>query len=339
MWEQSSQCEWLVPCDRHTPLHWNFLDEKCIGREGPICNKCGGKIYPALGRWFRFSAKDDIAGFHISQMMVPWMMSPVKWKELLFKYDNYSKGQFYQEVLGISYDSASKPITRTELIACCSSNHPMRLHPDAFTGSYNVFAGIDWGEGSDGTERGMKGRLKNASYTILSLGMFLSPTQFHVFYMKRYTGEEALPGNCLRDIINTCHLFNAKAIGVDWGHGWGVNDQLQRVFDKPGAKRVIKFQYVGTQRERKKFDPIGEKLQLHRTEVMSDFFQDLKKQQYIFPPWEAMQGFLCDVEAIHAEFGSTGTLKYDHRASEPDDAAHSIILCREAGDHFYGITR
>lgn len=335
-WEESSQCEWLVPCDRHLPLHWNYLDEKCIGKVGPICNKCGHAINPSLGKWVAFSSKRDTMGFHISQIQVPWMQSPEKWKELLWKMETYSTGQFYNEALGISYDNASKPVTRAELIACCSSKHPFKTRPDKYTDSSVIFAGIDWGEGSDGSERGIKGKLKNASYTVLSLGYFIDPTRFHVFYMKRYTGQEALPSNCLKDIIQICMMFKVTCFGVDWGHGWGVNDQLEKVFKK---ERVIKFQYVGMQKERKKFDPIGLKLQLNRTDVMTDFFQDIKKQKFLFPPWESVQTFLKDIENIHAEFATTGMLKYDHRVSEPDDSAHSLILCREAADHYYGHNR
>ena len=38
LWESSSMCEWLVRCHHHTPIHWNYLDERCIGKLGPICN-------------------------------------------------------------------------------------------------------------------------------------------------------------------------------------------------------------------------------------------------------------------------------------------------------------
>jgi len=334
-WQESSQCEWLVICDHHVPVHYNYLDEKCIGQEGIICNKCGHPIDPQKGKWIAFSSNRDIMGFRISQLQVPWMHTPTKWKEILWKLKNYSKGLFYNEVLGISWDSASKPVTRTELIACCSSSHAFRIVPDGFTKSNHVFAGIDWGEGSDGSERGMKGKLKNASYTVLTLGCYLTPHVFYPFFMKRYTGEEALPSNCVRDIIKICKLFNVACIGADWGHGWGVNEQLEQAF---GVPKVIKWQYVGMQRERKKFDPVGLKIQINRTEVMTDFFTDIKKQRYCFPPWAIMQSFLCDVEHIHAEFGTaiaTNLIKYDHRPSEPDDAAHSIILCRETADHFY----
>jgi hypothetical protein len=333
-WQESSQCEWLVPCTRHTPTHWNFLDDRCIGLIGPICNKCGQPIDPQQGSWVAFSKNRDIMGYRIAQLMTPWFNNnPTKWKEILWKYEHYARGLFFNEVLGISYDAASKPVTRTELIACCSSKHPFKTSPDVYTRSLQVFAGVDWGEGSDGSERGMKGRLKNASYTVLTIGAYIDPKHFYVMYMKRYTGEEAMPSNCVKDIIQTCNLFNVSCIGVDWGFGWGTNEQLEQAF---GFRKVVKFQYVGMQKERKKFDPIGIKYQLGRTETMSDFFADLKRQLFVFPPWEIMQGFLQDIEHIHSEYGHAGQLKYDHRPSEPDDAAHSIILCREAANNFYG---
>ena len=333
-WQESSQCEWLVPCDHHVPVHWNFLDDRNVGLEGPICNKCGKPIDPQTGKWIAFSGKRDIMGYRVSQLMTPWFNNnPKKWKEILWKLEHYAKGLFYNEVLGISYDTAAKPITRTDLLACCSSKHPFRQFPDNYTRSYMNFAGIDWGEGVDGSERGVKGRLKNASYTVLTLGNYLTPTIFHPFFMKRYEGDEAQPSNCVRDIIQICRSFNVQLIGCDWGHGWGVNDQLEQAFTK---ERVIKFMYLGMQKERHKYDPIGQKIQLNRTEVMSDCFADIKAQRYVFPAWESSQSFLMDIEHIHSEYGAAGMLKYDHRPSEPDDACHSIILCREAADVYYG---
>lgn len=332
VWQGSSQSEWLVRCERHIPVHWNFLDEKCIGKEGPICNKCGHKIDPANGQWYSFSDTKDTIGYHFNQIQVPWMQSPNKWAELIWKFENYSKGQFYNEVLGLSFDSASKPVSRLELMRICSAGHPYRYKPDEFTSSQPVFVGIDWGEGSDGTERNFKGRMKAASYTIITLGLFINTNQFHIFFQKRYKGEEALPRNCVREIIQICRMFNAVMIGSDWGFGWGVNDTLEEVF---GKNRVIKFQYNGMQKERQKYDPIGHKVQLNRTEVMTDFFDELKKGRYLFPEWERAREFLSDVEAIFAEYGGPRGLRYDHRPSEPDDAAHSIIMCREAARHYY----
>ena len=333
-YEMSSMCEWLVPCDKHTPVHYNYLDEKCIGKTGPICNKCGGPINPSQGQWIAFNQDRDIMGFRIAQIMVPWIYQhESKWKEFLFKYSTYSKGQFYNECLGISYDSASKPITRAELLGCCTDKYPLRMQPDQFTRRIEIFAGIDWGEGTDGTERGVKGKIKNASYTILTLGTYIDPNHFHIFYFRRFTGKEALPGHCLNEIISTLRAFNVKVVGVDWGHGWGVNERIEETL---GPRRVIKFQHVGGQRDRMKYDDIGHKYQLARNEVMTEFFLNLKDAKIVFPPWEQVKDFLCDYEHIFAEYNeATRSMRYDHKASEPDDAFHSSLYCLEAANIYY----
>jgi hypothetical protein len=333
-WLESSQCEWLVRCRRHDPVHFNFLDERCIGREHPICNKCGKRINPSDGLWVAFSDRRDTMGFHLNQIMVPWMQSGDKWKEIVWKMDTYSKGQFYNEVLGISYDSASKPVTRTEIIASTSSDWPMRTAPDELTHNWQLVMGVDWGTGSDGSERDEKGRLRTASYTVVCIGAYVRPGKFHPFFYRRYLGDDALPTNCIGDIIRLAKAFNVQLIGSDWGFGWAANDQLEAAF---GAHRVIKYQYVGMQRERMRYDPTAHKVTINRTEVMSDFFADIKKGRFIFPPWEQSQTYLVDIEHIFAEVSSTGILRYDHKKTEPDDAAHATIFAKETGDKLIGM--
>lgn len=334
IWQESSQCEWLVRCRHHSPVHYNFLDERCIGRKGPICNKCGKPLNPSDGEWVGFSKERDTMGFHLNQIMVPWMQSPGKWKEIVWKYDTYSKGQFYNEVLGISFDSASKPVTRTELIACTRANWPMRKERDEYVDNWQLVMGVDWGTGSDGSERDEKGRLRTASYTVCTIGAYVEPGKFHPFFFRRYKGDDAIPSNCIGDIIRLARYFRVGMIGVDWGFGWAANDQLEAAF---GPQRVVKYQYVGMQRERMRYDPVAHKVILNRTEVMSDFFADIKKGRFIFPPWEQSQEYLVDIEHIFAELSTIGNLKYDHKKTEPDDAAHAIIFAKETADKLLGV--
>ena len=333
-WEASSQCEWLIPCHHHSPPYYNYLDEQNVGLKGLICKKCGKELDPLAGQWVAFNNERDIMGYRISQLMVPWYQINDKWKELVWKKENLSKGSFYNECLGISYDAASKPITRAELVSCCSSKHPFHYQPNSWTNRVEIFAGVDWGEGTDGTERGMKGKIKNASYTVLTLGMYLDPKHFYIFYYRRFTGKEALPSNCVAEITNTIRDFRVKCAGVDWGHGWGVNERLEEVF---GTQRVIKFQHVGNQRQRKKYDDIGHKFQLARNEVMTDFFMAIKDHEIVWPEWDLVKDYLCDFEHVFCEFNeATRQMKYDHKASEPDDALHSSLYCWEAAKNYYG---
>jgi len=333
-WQESSQCEWLVRCSHHTPPHYNFLDERCIGLKGPICNKCGKPLNPADGKWVAFSNERYIMGFHLNQIMVPWMQVGEKWQEIVHKYNTYSKGLFYNEVLGISFDSASKPVTRSDLIACTGKGMRLKTQPDIWTENWQCVMGVDWGTGSDGSERDEKGRLRTASYTIVCIGAYIGQGVFHPFFYRRYLGDDAIPTNCIQDIIYLFNWFKCVLIGADWGFGWAANDQLEATF---GMHRVIKYQYVGMQRERMKYDETAHKVIVNRTEVMSDFFVDIKKRKYEFPIWEDSQKYLVDIEHIFAEMSSLGTLKYDHKKTEPDDVAHATIFCKETADKLAGL--
>jgi intein/homing endonuclease len=147
----STQGEWVVPCDKHggeTGMHWNVLSEKNIGRKGLICEKCGSLINPMheKAQWAQMVADGIFESYRIPQLMVPWR----PWDEILLDYSRYSRDKFYNEVLGISYDSGLRPLTMGQIKDCC--NPQLTMHPDAvertrkmLLNGTEVFAGIDWG--------------------------------------------------------------------------------------------------------------------------------------------------------------------------------------------------
>lgn len=159
----STQNEWVVPCKRHgTPKnpsswHWNVLDEDNIGKESLVCDKCGQRIDPFDPdcRWASLNPQTDknrekvtFEGYHIPQLMVPWIIgTPDGWSEILRKQEHYPRQKFYNECLGLSYDSGTRPITRGQLKACCRDE--IRLSDieqfRRYAQNTDIFAGIDWG--------------------------------------------------------------------------------------------------------------------------------------------------------------------------------------------------
>lgn len=247
-WQSTTQGEWLVPCPHCGK--WNFLDENNIGPTdwyvskrlppGPICKKCHKPINPATGQWVEFAPGNMIKGFRIPQLMVPWICGlHEQWLKLLWKRDNYPYGQFSNEVLGLSYDSASKPITRDELMDLCAdygfwnltTPEGIRL-AQAEAKKWQLTAGVDWGEGNDGSEKSPSGKIRSASYSVLSIGAYVTQKKWKLFYAKRYEGREVDPDFVVRDITRICQLLGVKLIGADWGHGWGVNNMLIRTLDR-----------------------------------------------------------------------------------------------------------
>jgi hypothetical protein len=157
----STQGEWVVPCDRcgtkSTGRHWNILGEKNIGKKGLICEKCGELINPMhVDAQWAFAVKRPnkefpFESYRIPQLMVPW----VTWDEILLNYRRYPRDKFYNEVLGLSYDSGTRPLTTRQVMECCNPKvtmHPLELERvrKELQGR-DIFAGIDWGCHDDQT--------------------------------------------------------------------------------------------------------------------------------------------------------------------------------------------
>jgi len=175
--KESTQNEWVVPCERHgTPKdpgswHWNVLGERNIQKHGLSCERCCKPIQPMHPRstWAAMNPSvadkmsEPFEGFRIPQLMVPW----IRWNEILDKYGSYGKAQFYNEVLGMSYDSGTRPLTQRDLTDNCDPQ--VSMHDGDFLRELKrvvdhritpIYAGIDWGCHDDQTriltERGFK---------------------------------------------------------------------------------------------------------------------------------------------------------------------------------------
>lgn len=347
-WKDSTQNEWMVKCEACN--HWNFLDEHNIAptdlynerklAPGPVCKKCMKTINPAKGKWMTFNPAGSRQGYRIPQLMVPWITGTYdQWDKLLWKRDNYPTGQFYNEVLGLSFDSANKPITQEELISCCDPErsfikYPFEINDLRFLHNQPLAAGVDWGEGNDGTGRTPSGKIRVASYTVLTIGYYATPDNFQVVFAKKYTGKEVDPNFIINDIAGIIKTLNIKLVGVDWGHGWGMNNMLRRQL---GNDKVMVFQHLPKQKQNMKWDQIGQKFQLKRNHWISELFVSLKNGRIRFPRWREFEPFARDILSVYTEYSEyTREMKYDHRSSDPDDFMHSLIYCKLAGDTLIG---
>lgn len=345
-WLETTQNEWLVPC---ACGKWNFLDEGNIAPTelyvsgqlppGPVCKKCMRPLYVPGGQWVSFCKGKITAGYRIPQLMVPWIVGiPSQWRRLLEKRDTYPSGQFNNEVLGLSYDSATKPVTREQLMDCCHDYElwdPDNITPETINAArrHQLIGGVDWGEGNDGTEKDPKGKLRNASYTVLTIGTYITPTLFQVMLIKKYTGKEADPDFATRDISRICNTLGVAVIGADWGHGWGVNNTLVRLM---GSSRVYLFQYLPKLKQKLKWDPAAVRYMLQRNFIMSEIFFDIKNHFVRFPKWSHFERFAKEFLSIYAEYVDyRKEIKYDHRPNDPDDAFHSFTFCKMAADIFH----
>ena len=173
------------------------------------------------------------------------------------------------------------------------------------------------------------GKKRHASFTVLTIGCFVREDVFWPFFMKRYEGREIDPEFVKSDILNWCGLFNVKMIGVDWGHGWGMNSHLVKRY---GRERVMEFMYVANMKARYKWDPEGFFFKLNRSLAISEFLTSCKNKGLLLPVWEEAKEFVKDILGVYVDYNERmKTMYYDHPIDRPDDAMHSIIYSRVAG--------
>ncbi len=325
----STQNEWVVPCEHHgvpgdpSTWYWNVLGEENIDRKGLICSKCKNLLNPMhdKAQWAsmnqsvfnKLSADGAYDGYRIPQLMVPWL----KWSDIFDSYISYPRQKFFNEVLGESFDSGTRPLTRQDIMDNCDDT--MFMDADGLQkirhrilGGSEIFAGIDWGTGEN-------------TFTVLSLGTYIDG-KFTIFYIHRFEGQEMEPPVQIGIIEALINLWDVKLIGVDYGGGYHPNDALARKF---GQKRVVKYQY-STPGQKVKWDDGLNRFLVHRTEVMSDIFTAIKRRDvFRFPRWEQFEDpFGKDFLSVFSEYNEqTRQIEYKKTPDVTDDSFHSVLLC------------
>lgn len=310
----STMCEWVVPCEGCN--FWNILGEKNIGKHSLICEKCGKRIYPQHERaqWAAANNEGEYEGYRINQLMVPWR----SWKDILADYGKYTRDRFYNEVLGISFDSGIRPITAQELRDNCRSDITMselaleRYRKQLLSDGAEVYAGIDWG--ADGS-----------SYTVLTLATYVN-NKFRIFYIHRFDGPDLDPDVQVQKIIAICRAYRVKVIGADYGAGFVQNKQLIHAL----GPIVQQYQYVARMRAKIAREPKNRRWIVSRSEVMSDVFSALKRKNvFELPRWEEFaMPYGQDIRNIFTEYNQKlRMIQYQHRPDRPDDSFHSITFC------------
>jgi hypothetical protein len=335
-WRRSTQSEWVIPCDHHTPRVWNIPSVDNIGTEGLICKKCGHRINPMDGRWVDMTADASYKGFHISQLLTDINLDPDLWNlNVVQPYEDWEESKFMNEVMGMSFGAAGRPVSIEMLQKCCAPQSATRIwdskvwhtKPPTKPGVVKWFAGVDWGEGRE--EASVEGTKKNyASFTHFIIGAFDDNNVFRLAHWKKFQGQEISPSECVNYILAKCKEWGVESIGVDWGHGWGVNEQL--VKGLLGTKtNLLQFVHNAALKELFRWHRAAQRVTLNRNAMMSKHILAITEGTIGFPTWEAFAPLSKDFLAIYKEFNNhTGLMQYDHSMSEPDDGFHASLYAR-----------
>jgi hypothetical protein len=334
-WKRSTMCEWVLKCPgcgKH-----QILGIKNIGLTGVICRKCGKSMDVKTGQWVSFNPAGAYDGFRIHSLMadfIPWTAErgSDKWTRcLLYKLEEYTEGQFKNEVLSLPHDEGSKPMTDEILKTCWLASTRKSLGVDFGwePASKNpalkmlVRAGVVWVTSLEGNGK-----------TVLNIEGYYKG-KYITLFAKKYGPAESNPLKQIEDIIKWCKAYKVKVLGVDEGFGSGKNEKLALAFGnamvRGNSDAVIKFCNNGNLAARREYNKKGMFYTLGRTETMTDIFESIKIGKLSFPKWELFQEFAEDITCIVSEYNNaTESHKYTHSPDEPDDYMFALLYSIEA---------
>lgn len=261
LWLDSSQAEWAILCTRCKKLNIPAMGydlEKMIGpdhpdigpnRSGVICAKCSLPLDPKKnGRWLHKyeNLKMKFPGYHIPQIIMPMHYGKRKrWNDLLAKqrgYGNFTVAQFYNEVLGESYDVGTKLINETDLKKACVL--PWKNVPEASIEILNhrrnydlVILTVDWGGGGE----------KEVSFTTLAVLGWKADGKIDCIYGKKLL----TPHDHLREaeeIIRVFKTFDCHYIAHDYTGAGALRETFIIQAGVP-EDRVVPVSYVAAAKQ------------------------------------------------------------------------------------------
>jgi hypothetical protein len=153
---RSDMKQWFVTCPKckgEQMLH--FPDSLHKGETVYYqCLKCSAEITDddrRAGHWKATNPNSRISGYHISQLMAPWISA----EEVMYKYENERwKQTFFNFVLGEPYAGENIPIKRTDMLECIQSSWNMQD-----VGRY-TYMGVDQGDNLHVTIWRKEGKVK-----------------------------------------------------------------------------------------------------------------------------------------------------------------------------------
>lgn len=322
LWKRSTQCEWYIRCPGCG--YGNIPGMGNVGQIGYICSKCEKPLDVSTGEWVALIADARRIGFRIPQIIMPDM----EWESLREKIDSgdYSEGKIRNEILGEPFDVGVRPITMTELIACCREYVPTDTKKSEY-GIAHIFAGLDWAI--------------TAGTSVFTAGGMDGNGKFKTVYAKKYTCVD--PRVVIDDVVRLCGKLNVEYIGCDRGAGH-MNNLLLR--DRLAWTKLMEFAYVPTLAEGRKWDQKSQCFILDRTVALDSTFTKLKNQAVVFPTYETFgKTFFPDIAGVFTEYNDyLKKIQYMHPPEIPDDFFHALtymlyahqVSTKYAGGH-YGV--
>jgi len=317
---RSTANEWRVPCQCGRQV---FLDEKCLGLNGPICPACQTGLNPKSGIWVPRNPKSIWGdGFTLNHLATPWL----NYRELLEHQQSYDPAMFRNECLGLPTYLGDHIVTREEVESCCQEQPMAKSLEDVpLAQRDHLIAGIDWGGGA-------------VSRTVLVIGYMRNDDHFVIVFMERYHARED-PNEILKAISERINQFHVRLAAADAGGVGSVYNPLLLSM-VPQMLGLYAMFYSAAGQAPRQHQGRASNWTIGRTPSIGMVFTRIKKQRILFPRLADCSSFLDEICCETAEYDDHNrTIKHTHPETQQDDALHAInyasALARLAMDAKY----
>jgi hypothetical protein len=237
--------------------------------------------------------------------MVPWM----KYQHILDRAQEYDLFQLRNEVLGLPTTLGEHAVTMAELEACCQGGAMWKTSGGQTGGPPgNLFAGVDWGGGSN-------------SRTVLVIGELTPDFVFHVRHVSAFRPTED-PLYSIEQVARILRQLRVVAVGADSGLGLTNNRLLFEKYTPPNGFFAIS--YAPSEKHPTR-DGYLWKWTVDRTVALSHVFTRVRKRTILLPQLSDMREYLPEfscVVAIHD--AAMRSIKFTHAESQRDDTLHAL---------------
>lgn len=288
LYADSDQREWFVMCNACGYEEILTLENIIDGEYR--CLKCREILDRTKGRW-QATGKGDTVGFHITQLMAPWISA----KRLLKKQTDYKfKRDWYNFVLAEEYAGGEGLLTRADIISCLT---PVQ----AVVGKTAV--GVDWGD-----------------ITWVEVRQADS-----IIHLAKIEGDTRTHAGQVAEIMNK---FNADAV-CDFGYGDTKNKELIEKF--PGRVWMCVFKdgvmYPDFECKHAKEDHI---INIDRTRSLQESMQEMKDCEVGIFANDLMEDFIAHHMSLTEENTEDkhGEIRTVIGRSGPDHFAHANNYAR-----------
>jgi len=342
LWQWSTQTEWVIKCTACNTYQF-FVDERCIGKKGPICLKCGKYVNVRNGEWIDMNVYPDdfegkrIKGFHIPQVILPknvpasmpmdlknQEIAQSRWDRIKAKHAIYPSAKFRNEVMGVSDAIGTRLVSKDELESLCEDYEITEIptHNLRLSDLKGIVAGVDWsGGGMNATSR-----------TVLWVWGIVAGGGEHAFklrtlYFRVYPETNPISGGVIDHVCEVCDNYGVSLIMGDAGEGALANANLR---ERLGPQRAVQVQYRGTATANTSSRPFYwnrvDRFLAERTTMIDNFMMYIKRRGVIYPHLRHMTLPIRDILNEYEEVTQQGRKVWRHAPSQPDDCLHAQIF-------------